>query len=174
MLTISLTDDNLLSMDDDVSHSVDALVAESVSETGASPFHHGLSMPSRTSTPSVPPGFNLPHAHPSPTRDDAMAKPQTRIPAIPAPSQYTPPRSMTATHVPRVGTPLSTVSIPPRLPRFQQLLSRSRVLQRPKRGSKQKKTLSHWRTTPASRRRLLLSHHNPWHPQGFIGKIFQY
>ncbi|OBT99932.2 transcriptional repressor proteinral negative regulator of transcription subunit 4 [Pseudogymnoascus verrucosus] len=105
--------DNLLSMDDDVSHSVDALVAESVSETGASPFHHGLSMPSRTSTPSVPPGFNLPHAHPSPTRDDAMAKPQTRIPAIPAPSQYTPPRSMTATHVPRVGTPLSTVSIPP-------------------------------------------------------------
>ncbi|ELR05211.1 hypothetical protein GMDG_01649 [Pseudogymnoascus destructans 20631-21] len=106
-------DDNLLSMDDDVSHSVDALVAESVSETAASPFHHGLSMPSRTSTPSVPPGFNLPHAHPSPTRDDAMAKPQTRIPAIPAPSQYTPPRSMAATHVPRVGTPLSTVSIPP-------------------------------------------------------------
>lgn len=113
MLTISLPDDNLLSMDDDVSHSVDALVAESVSEAGASPFHHDLSLPSRTSTPSVPPGFNLPHAHPSPTRDDAMARPQTRIPAIPAPSQYTPPRSMAATHVPRVGTPLSTVSIPP-------------------------------------------------------------
>ncbi|KFY42109.1 hypothetical protein V494_02587 [Pseudogymnoascus sp. VKM F-4513 (FW-928)] len=105
--------DNILSMDDDVSHSVDALVAESVSEAGASPFHHDLSMPSRTSTPSVPPGFNLPHAHPSPTRDDAMARPQTRIPSIPAPSQFTPPRSMTATHVPRVGTPLSTVSIPP-------------------------------------------------------------
>lgn len=100
-------------MDDDVSHSVDALVAESVSEAGASPFHHDLSMPSRTSTPSVPPGFNLPHAHPSPTRDDAMARPQTRIPSIPAPSQYTPPRNMAATHVPRVGTPLSTVSIPP-------------------------------------------------------------
>ncbi|OBT66816.1 hypothetical protein VE03_04097 [Pseudogymnoascus sp. 23342-1-I1] len=106
-------DDNLLSMDDDVSHSVDALVAESVSEAGASPFHHDLSMPSRTSTPSVPPGFSLPHAHPSPTRDDAMARPQTRIPAIPAPPQYTPPRGVAATHVPRVGTPLSTVSIPP-------------------------------------------------------------
>ncbi|KFY47110.1 hypothetical protein V495_02089 [Pseudogymnoascus sp. VKM F-4514 (FW-929)] len=106
-------DDNLLSMDDDVSHSVDALVAESVSEAGVSAFHHDLSMPSRTSTPSVPPGFSLPHAHPSPTRDDAMAKPQTRIPSIPAPSQYTPPRSVAATHVPRVGTPLSTVSIPP-------------------------------------------------------------
>lgn len=113
MLTFLLPDDNLLSMDDDVSHSVDALVAESVSEAGASAFHHDLSMPSRTSTPSVPPGFNLPHAHPSPTRDDAMAKSQTRIPAIPAPSQYTPPRNMAATHVPRVGTPLSTVSIPP-------------------------------------------------------------
>lgn len=113
MLTASLLDDNLLSMDDDVSHSVDALVAESVSEVGSSPFHHDLSIPSRTSTPSVPPGFNLPHAHPSPTRDDAMARPQTRIPSIPAPPQYTPPRNMAATHVPRVGTPLSTVSIPP-------------------------------------------------------------
>lgn len=113
MLTASLLDDNLLSMDDDVSHSVDALVAESVSEAGPSPFHHELSMPSRTSTPSVPPGFNLPHAHPSPTRDDAMTRPQTRIPSIPAPPQYTPPRNMAATHVPRVGTPLSTVSIPP-------------------------------------------------------------
>lgn len=101
-------------MDEDALHSVDALVAESVSEVHASPFHHDYPMPSRSSTPSVPPGFGLPHAHPSPTiREEPIAKVQSRIPTVPAPAQFTPPRGIATTHVPRVATPLSTVSVPP-------------------------------------------------------------
>ncbi len=105
-------------MDADVSQSVDALVADSVSDAAASPYNHDYALPPRAATPSVPPGFGLPHAHPSPTirEEPPISRPVSRIPSRPAPNQHTPPRniaSLVSTHVPRVATPLSTVSVPP-------------------------------------------------------------
>jgi CCR4-NOT transcription complex subunit 4 len=72
--------------------------------------HHQLDFPSRTSTPSVPPGFDLPHAHPSPTIRDESNKSHPRI--LPPSVAFTSPRSTASSHVPRVATPLSTVSVP--------------------------------------------------------------
>ena len=125
----------MLTMDDDVSQSVDALVAESVSDMDTTAFQNEYHLPSRTSTPSVPPGFDLPHAHPAPSPiplQEAAAAPvtasvsaakeepavsksgaPTRVPSVGSPSQFTPPRNAASMHVPRVATPLSTVSVPP-------------------------------------------------------------
>lgn len=105
---------------DDVSEAVDALVAENVSEMPLSPYHHEYATPSRSGTPSVPPGFDLPHAHPSPVmREEPLSKPvSVKPPALPTTTfpQATPTRNiahLASAHVPRVATPLSTVSVPP-------------------------------------------------------------
>lgn len=129
----------MLPMDDDVSQSVDALVAD---DNDSGTLHHEYQMHSRASTPSVPPGFDLPHAHPTPPPAQApglapapaavpmpppglgpapVAKEETtakssiapRVPSLPSAAQFTPPRNMASMHVPRVATPLSTVSVPP-------------------------------------------------------------
>lgn len=132
----------MLPMDDDVSQSVDALVADDNDSTA---MQHEYHMPARTSTPSIPPGFDLPHAHPMPStpapvaapvsapvpapaavtmpppglapvvKEENIAKsgPAPRVSSLPSTAQFTPPRSSAAMHVPRVATPLSTVSIPP-------------------------------------------------------------
>jgi CCR4-NOT transcription complex subunit 4 len=78
--------------------SVDALVADNIE------------FPSRTSTPSVPPGFSpLPHAHPAPASGgDAALKPQLRV--DPTSATFTPTR--VPPHAPRVATPLANVFIP--------------------------------------------------------------
>jgi CCR4-NOT transcription complex subunit 4 len=66
---------------------------------------------SRTSTPFVPPGLSLPHAHPAPAlREDTVAKPVSRI--IPTSAPFTPSRNLASTYIPRAATPLARVSVP--------------------------------------------------------------
>ena len=84
----------------EASMSVDALVADSIE------------FASRSSTPSVPPGFSgLPHAHPLPLAlgEDTIPKSQSRI--DPTSATFTP--SHVSSHAPRVATPLSNVFVPP-------------------------------------------------------------
>lgn len=84
----------------EASMSVDALVADIID------------FPSRSSTPSVPPGFSgLPYAHPPPLAldEDTVRKPQSRI--DPTSATFTP--SHISSHAPRVATPLSNVFVPP-------------------------------------------------------------
>lgn len=108
---------------DDVSEAVDALVAENVPDMPASPYHHEYATPSRSATPTIPPGFDLPHAHPSPLiREQSISQPvpqpvSAKTPSLPAAAvaQATPTRNiahLSSSHVPRVATPLSTVSVP--------------------------------------------------------------
>src|ERR1700722_17440886 len=101
MLTIYLvTDEQDMPSLYEASMSVDALVADN------------LDFPSRSSTPSVPPGFSgLPHAHPPPFAfgEDSAPKPQSRI--DPASATFTP--SHVSSHAPRVATPLAKVFVPP-------------------------------------------------------------
>ena len=113
---------------DDVSEAVDALVAENVPDMPASPYHHEYATPSRSATPTIPPGFDLPHAHPSPLiREEPISQPisqpvsqpvSAKTPSLPAAAAAlaTPTRNiahLASSHVPRVATPLSTVSVPP-------------------------------------------------------------
>jgi CCR4-NOT transcription complex subunit 4 len=63
---------------------------------------------SRSSTPSVPPGFSLPHAHPQPQSQEPAIKPPSRI--VPSAAPFTPSRS--SSFIPRTGTPLSNVLTP--------------------------------------------------------------
>lgn len=109
---------------DDVSEAVDALVAD-VPDMPASPYHHEYAIPSRSATPTIPPGFDLPHAHPSPlSREEPISQPisqpvSAKTPSLPAAAvaqATTPTRNiahLASSHVPRVATPLSTVSVPP-------------------------------------------------------------
>jgi CCR4-NOT transcription complex subunit 4 len=110
--------------------SVDALVAESAADFPASTpdftpnlagFDHDSNATSlvsdfefptsRTSTPSVPPGFALPHAHPAPAlREETSTKPVSRI--VPTSAPFTPSRNLASTYFPRAATPLARVSVP--------------------------------------------------------------
>jgi CCR4-NOT transcription complex subunit 4 len=102
------SDDQGLPSLDEATQSVDALVADSSVDDFGAPSLDSFDQLSRTSTPSVPPGFTLPHAHPSPaTREALIAKPLSLIPTS---APFTPSRS--SSFIPRVATPLSHVSIP--------------------------------------------------------------
>ena len=110
--------------------SVDALVADSAADfpTNAVDFTPNLAgfdpdpnaaaatsdfdfLTSRTSTPSVPPGLSLPHAHPTPAlREDAVTKPVSRI--VPTSAPFTPSRNLASIYIPRTATPLARVSVP--------------------------------------------------------------
>jgi CCR4-NOT transcription complex subunit 4 len=69
------------------------------------------SLTSRTSTPSVPPGLALPHAHPAPAlRDETVIKPVSRI--VPTSAPFTPSRNLGSACIPRAATPLARVSVP--------------------------------------------------------------
>ena len=86
---------------------MDALVADSTADDFA--VHFPFDVISRSSTPSVPPGFEHPHGHPPPQIcDDFIAKPQSRI--VPTSAPFTPSRA--PSFIPRASTPLANVSIP--------------------------------------------------------------
>lgn len=69
------------------------------------------SLTSRTSTPSVPPGLALPHAHPTTAlREDTSTKPVSRI--VPTSAPFTPSRIVASAYIPRAATPLARVSVP--------------------------------------------------------------
>jgi CCR4-NOT transcription complex subunit 4 len=89
---------------DEATFSVDALVADS-------PFDEfiGFDHASRSSTPSVPPGFGFLPTQPSAVPgEEPIAKPTSRI--VPTSAPFTPSRS--ASFYPRAATPLSNVSVP--------------------------------------------------------------
>lgn len=113
-------DSDLPSLDDaTATMSVDALVAE---DDLMPPFTDSYIGGSRSSTPSIPPGFGpppnlppglligmqLPHGHPPPTREEASPKPTSRI--VPTSAPFTPSRS--SSFIPRAATPLTNVSVP--------------------------------------------------------------
>ena len=101
MLTLFSDDQGLLSLDEATS-SVDALVADSAFDELI-----GFEHVSRSSTPSVPPGFGfLPHVTPM-LGEDPVTKIPTRI--IPTSTPFTPSRS--SSFYPRAATPLSNVAI---------------------------------------------------------------
>ncbi|PBP15500.1 RNA recognition domain-containing protein [Diplocarpon rosae] len=91
---------------DEATSSVDALVADD------DLIHSGLNnsnQVSRPSTPSIPPGLSLPHAHPQATiREEPVTKAPSRF--VPTSAPFTPSR---VSIIPRIATPLSTVTVPP-------------------------------------------------------------
>jgi CCR4-NOT transcription complex subunit 4 len=98
------SDDQGLPSLDEATSSVDALVADSTFDEFA-----GFGQLSRSSTPSVPPGFGLPHAHPPPMLgEEPLAKLPSRI--VPTSAPFTPSRN--SSFYPRAATPLSNVSVP--------------------------------------------------------------
>lgn len=105
-----IDDQGLLSLDEATS-SVDALVADcSQDEFSVGVIPDIYEKVPRTSTPSIPPGLSMPHAHPQAERtDEITAKPASRI--LPTTAPFQPGRS--AIFVPRAATPLANiVSIP--------------------------------------------------------------
>ncbi|EPE26655.1 RING/U-box [Glarea lozoyensis ATCC 20868] len=106
-------DDQNLPFPDEATLSVDALVADSIADSTADNFGMRLSdvyemVNSRSSTPTVPPGFSLPHAHPQPQSQEPAIKPPSRI--VPSAAPFTPSRS--SSFIPRTATPLSNVVTP--------------------------------------------------------------
>ncbi len=102
-------DDQGLPSLDEATLSVDALVADSTADDFGALSFDSYDYGSRSSTPSVPPGFGLHHAHPpSLLREDPIAKPISKI--VPTSAPFTPGRS--STFIPRAATPLSYVSVP--------------------------------------------------------------
>jgi CCR4-NOT transcription complex subunit 4 len=97
-----LSDEQGLPSLDEATSSVDALVADFDEFLG---FDHA----SRSSTPSVPPGFGFLQAQPPPTvGEETIAKLPSRI--VPTSAPFTPSRS--GSFYPRAATPLSNVSVP--------------------------------------------------------------
>ncbi|CAG8950135.1 hypothetical protein HYFRA_00008370 [Hymenoscyphus fraxineus] len=101
---------------DEATLSVDALVADStIDDFGPRLPDQYETAVSRSSTPTVPPGFELPHAHPLPPAvQEAPIKPPSRI--VPTSAPFTPSRS--ASFIPRTATPLSNVSLPDVTPKI--------------------------------------------------------
>lgn len=101
---VLLDDLGLLALDADVTSSIDALVAD---DDSIPPSLNNSNQVSRSSTPAVPPGFSLPHAHPPPViREEPVTKVPSRF--VPTSAPFTPARN-TATS--RIATPLSTVTV---------------------------------------------------------------
>jgi len=96
------SDDQGLPSLDEATSSVDALVADSAFDEIA-----GFGQLSRSSTPSVPPGFGLPHAHPPSMFGEPLAKLPSRI--VPTSAPFTPFRN--GSFYPRATTPLSNISV---------------------------------------------------------------
>ncbi|CZT45825.1 related to MOT2-transcriptional repressor [Rhynchosporium secalis] len=91
---------------DEATSSVDALVAD---DDSIPPSLNNSNQVSRSSTPTVPPGFSVPHAHPAPSlREEPGVKAPSRF--VPTSAPFTPSR---VSANPRVATPLSIVSVPP-------------------------------------------------------------
>ncbi|RDL36508.1 RING protein [Venustampulla echinocandica] len=103
-------DDQGLPSLDEATLSVDALVADSTTDDfGPHILASYDAVGSRSSTPSVPPGFDTPHAHPPPpTQQEALGKLASKI--VPTSAPFTP--SRTSSFIPRTATPLSNVSLP--------------------------------------------------------------
>lgn len=120
--------DDILPSLDEASMSVDALVADDAADflpnaadfvASVADFIPTNNVPAaasdfdlltpRTSTPSVPPGLALPHAHPTQTlREDPVTKPVSRI--VPTSAPFTPSRNLPSAYIPRAATPLSQTS----------------------------------------------------------------
>lgn len=99
-----IDDQNLPSFDD--ASMVDALVADSTADELDPRIHDPFGFQSRSSTPSVPPGFGLPHTNPL-HLVDVVPKPMSRI--VPTSAPFTP---RAAVPVLRPATPLSQVVVP--------------------------------------------------------------
>jgi CCR4-NOT transcription complex subunit 4 len=99
-----LSDDLGLPSLDEATSSVDALVADSTFDE-----YIGFEHASRSSTPSVPPGFGFLHAQPPPVQgEESVGIVSSRI--VPTSAPFTPSRS--GSFYPRAATPLSNVSVP--------------------------------------------------------------
>jgi CCR4-NOT transcription complex subunit 4 len=110
--SIVILDDQGLPSLDDATLSVDALVADSTADDfGTRSFDpFGFDYGSRSSTPSIPPGFGLPHAHPLPITHDNQPPPKAATKIVPTSAPFTPSRGVA--FIPQAATPLSTVSVP--------------------------------------------------------------
>ena len=89
---------------------VDALVADNVADDIGYRSFAAFDRISRSSTPSVPPGFNLPlpPAHLAQAPSEPIAAPKTASKIVPTSAPFTPSRGI----VPRAATPLTNVSVP--------------------------------------------------------------
>lgn len=88
--------------DESFSHSVDALVSDSVPDDLSTRYGELSREVSRSNTPAFPPGLPNPHGHPTPAmREDPIGRPSSR--ALP----FTPSRQSSMSHAPRVATPLA-------------------------------------------------------------------
>jgi CCR4-NOT transcription complex subunit 4 len=85
---------------------VDALVADSSADDFATRSLDGFGYGSRSSTPSIPPGFELTHGHPPPAlREEPIGKALSKM--VPTSAEFTPARGAV-----RASTPLAQVSTP--------------------------------------------------------------
>lgn len=100
-----VSDDHGLALPDEAAAAVDNLVADDAIDIPAVASVVGSNNPSRSGTPSIPPGFEgLSHSHPSPPKMTSRMEPKT--------APFTPSRATSYTHTPLVATPLANVSTP--------------------------------------------------------------
>ncbi|KAG0645748.1 Modulator of transcription 2 [Hyphodiscus hymeniophilus] len=95
---------------DEASLDVDALVADSTTDDMSYRSFAAFDRISRSSTPSIPPGFGLPlpSAHPIQIQNEPIAAPKTGSKIIPTSAPFTPSRNI----IPRASTPLTNISVP--------------------------------------------------------------
>lgn len=112
-MSVVADDQGLLSLDE-VTHSVDTLVADSAPLYGIPRNVDWLGMASRSSTPTVPPGLMIPHLHSSPfMADNNLFNPPLR--PTPPPGLPTPRQANTGLGQP-ITTPVMTPLITPAIP----------------------------------------------------------
>lgn len=89
---------------------VDALVADNVPDDSSYRSFAAFDRLSRSSTPSVPPGFGLPlpPGIPAHIQNEPIAAPKTTSKIVPTSAPFTPSRNI----IPRAATPLTNVSLP--------------------------------------------------------------
>lgn len=87
---------------------VDALVADNISDDINYRSFAAFDRISRSSTPSVPPGFGLPlpHSHPAPIQNEPIVATAIASRIIPTSAPFTPSRN-----IPRAATPLTNVPV---------------------------------------------------------------
>jgi CCR4-NOT transcription complex subunit 4 len=89
---------------------VDALVADNLADDLGYRSFAVFDRISRSSTPSVPPGFGLPlpQGHPAQIENEPIAAPKNASRIVPTSAPFTPSRNI----IPRAATPLTNVSVP--------------------------------------------------------------
>lgn len=89
---------------------VDALVADNMVDDISYRSFAAFDRLSRSSTPSVPPGFGvpLPPGHPAQLQNEPIAAPKSISRIVPTSAPFTPSRNI----IPRAATPLTNLSVP--------------------------------------------------------------